>query len=173
VKLHDPGDQAQAQAIAGLRPAFVEPYEAFDDPATIFRPYSGATVGDCDDHFIALGGSGDYHIRPFGILADAVFEGIVDEIADCLGEQLAVGADIEAGHGFQPDAAALLLGARLIKLDDIGQNLTGIDRLQALSCFARLGAGDRQERVEGLEKAVGFLDRALQGILVIGRTALA
>ena len=81
--------------------------------------------------------------------------------------------NIEAGGGLDLEAAALLLGKRLIELGDVGENFRGIDGLQSLARLARLGAGDRQQRIEGLEQLVGFGDRALERILVFGGRPLA
>ena len=69
---------------------------------------------------------------------------------------------------FTSQGSALLLGDGLIEFGHVLNNLAGIDGLQHFARLAGFGAGDGQQRIEGLQQAVGFLDGLVQGGAVFG-----
>ena len=70
--------------------------------------------------------------------------------------------------GLHLERNALFFGQRLVKLANIVGDLGGIEFAHVLARLAGFGARDHQQRIEGADQAVGFLDGALERGAVFG-----
>ena len=158
-------DEAQSQTVAGLRPARSRRTKRL---MTLSRS-AGAMPGPRSATVMT---TSPISARPLTAMRApsavrlAILHGVVDEVADRLGEQLPAGAR-SSGPTIRGERAALFLDERLVKLGHLAHDVRRIERLQALARVPGLGLGDREERIEGMKKAVGFLDRLGQRLLVV------
>ena len=103
----------------------------------------------------------------------AVFERVVEQVGDRLRQQVAVAADHRARRAVEPQRKALLLGERLVQLDDGAGDLGEIERLAAPAAGAGFRLGDAEQRVEGREQPVGLVDRGPDRLALGGAVAAA
>ena len=87
-------------------------------------------VADGDHHLVAFDMAGQGNLRYLAV-AGTILQGIVDEIADRLGQELAVGLDGETGAHRHCQHSPLFLGQRLVEFEDIGDDARRIDKPQA------------------------------------------
>ena len=160
-------DEAEAKAVAGLRAALVEADEAFGNAAAVFHRDAGAVVGHGDGHLVVLLCGGHRDRGGFAI-ARAVFEGVVEQVGEGLREELAIAQNGEAGCRGTGQRTALFLGHRLIEFDDVGDEFAHVHRDEAAAGLAGLGPRDGEQRVEGVEQAVGLIHRVLERRAVFG-----
>ena len=162
-----PCDEAEAQAAAGLGAGGIEAHEALGDAGAVAGLDARTAVAHRDGRRPVGGGQlqGDVGTVASGV--DAVFEGVVDEVRNGLGEQLAVGTDGDGLRGLHDEDAAALLGKRCEELADLLDEALQLDGAQALAHLTRLGAGDGEERIESGEKGIGLADGDLERRAVV------
>jgi hypothetical protein len=152
--------EAEAQARARLRTALFEPHKAFDRTAPVGHGDARTAVGDFDQNMVALGRDHDRDgRRDVATIRDAIFDGVVDQVGERLGQQFAVAA--------HRDGRRPRLQRRVPSLRPAARKAPHAARDSAASnsaCrrgLAGFGARDHQQRVEGLDQFVGFVDRGL------------
>ena len=96
-----------------------------------------------------------------------VLDGVVDKIGERLADQFAVALD---GRRRRLDAQRkpLVVGQRLVEFAHVVGDFGGVEFGHAVARLARFGARDHQQRVEGADQFVGFLDRRLQRRAIAG-----
>ena len=139
-------------------------------------------VGDAEQHLIAVAtgldqnhlafGSGDRAgaQRLRGRHRLAVFDRILDEVRQRLADQFAVAVKARR-HGLDAQGHAVVFRERLVEfLNAIGD----VGRIEVVHIAARLsgfGARDHQQRIEGPDQAIGFLDGSFQRAAIFGLAA--
>ena len=167
VHAHHRRGERQAEAGTGARARALQPHEAVDRARAVGGGNARPMVGDFDSDRLAVAARDHRDLasarrgRLFR-LAGAVFDRVVDEIGDGLTDQFAIADDRQAARGLDLERDAVFLGERFVELGDARHRLADVERAHAGALGARLGARDQQKRVEDLDQAVRFLDRALQ-----------
>ena len=158
--------KAQAQPEARLRAALLEAHEAFDHARTVAFRDAGAAIGHGEQNAVAVVERAQHDFRPLAVdlggIRLAVFDGIVEQIGDRLAHQLAVALDRRGAVGLDLERDALLLGQRLVKLADVAGDLGGVEIDHVVARLAGFGARDHQQRVEGADQPVRFLERGIE-----------
>jgi hypothetical protein len=162
MKLHHACNQAEAQAVSGLGTAVIKSDETLHHAFAVGRRYAGSLVRNPDHGIASFPRSGHHDGNLFVVAARSVLHGIVDDIAETLGQKLAVGAHWQRSRCHTTERAACLLHQRLIELGDFTQNLRNIRADKALAGIAGLGAGNGKKsikRIEPLRSAASALAR--------------
>ena len=163
--------EAQPQPRARLRAALLEAHEALDRAAAIGLGNAAAAVGDREQDALALAhrldhdlGLGPVHA---GAIGRAVFDGVVDQIGERLADELAVAVHRSGGRRLDLELDALVVGERLVELAHAARDLGRIDLRHAVARLARFRPRDHEQRIEGADQRLGFLDRALERLPVL------
>lgn len=149
----DGADQRQSQAVAGSAAGAVQADEAFQDVVAFVRRDAVAVVADADvDVFAALfGGEGDV------AAAGGVFDGVVQQIGDGLGDKLAVAHDVQPAFDVRFKAVFAFFGHDVVEFGEVVA-----DGAQAFVFEVVFGAafdlGDVQQGVEGFQQVFGVCD---------------
>lgn len=130
VQLHDAGNEAQPQAVAGFGTALIEAHETLGHAPAVFFGDSVAMVADGDHNLVALDRAGHADLRRFA-LARAVFQRVVDEVGKRLRQQLAVAKHQKARRERAGERAALFLRHRLIEVHHVCNEGAGVNRSKA------------------------------------------
>ena len=140
---------------------------------------AGAAVGDAEQHGIALAPGLDQDLpavsAPSGC-ADGAGLPYLIAFSTRLASAWLINSRLPcsgAGAAFTVQRHAVVLGQRLVELVDAVGDLGRVEIVHVAARLPGLGARDHQQRIEGADQAVGFLDRALQRRAVIGLAARA
>ena len=76
-----------------------------------------------------------------------------------------------AGFGLDAQGQAVVFGQRLVEFVDAAGDVGGVEIVHVAARLPGLGARDHQQRIEGADQAVGFLDGAFQRGAIFGLAA--
>ncbi len=141
MQMGDGGDQRKTEARPWLRAARFEAHEALDRPRAIGLRNSRAAVGDGNQHAGAVASGFDANVA-FRARFGAVLDRVVDEVGECLADQLPIAVNLQRLRRLDRKIHALLLGERLIQFRHAARDLGGVEIRHALARFARLRARD-------------------------------
>ena len=91
VQIHDGADQRESQAVAGGAARAVQAHETFEDVGAFVVGDAFAVVSDGDDEVFAVTVGAQADFAAFG----GVFDGVVEEVGNRLGDELAVAHDVQ------------------------------------------------------------------------------
>ena len=164
--LGDGAHQRQPQAAAGHGAALFKAHKAFENGLALVFGHARPGVGDRNGNAaIALAAQAQRHRAAPG----RVFEGIVQEVGDGLGEQSLVSPDQQALFALHLEIHSLVFGHGRKHFGQIMDQRRRVHAVKALALFARLQPGNAQHRIEGFKQGFGIVQGALQhrsGVLV-------
>ena len=148
--------------VPGSRAALLQAHEALQDalaiPAAMPGPWSATAISTAVPRRAC---SCDRDGRVLGLRR--ILDGVVDEVGDGLAHELAVGREAGSFGNVEGKLQPTLLRDRLVELGEVAHELARIELLGVLLQHAGFEAGNQQERVEGLDELVRFLDRLARG----------
>ena len=149
----DGAHQRESQAVSGGTARAVQADEAFQDVVAFVRRDAVPVVANADvDVFAALfSAEGDV------ATARCVFDGVVEEVGDGLGDELAVAHDVQPAFDVRFKAVFAFFGHDVVEFGEVVA-----DGAQAFVFEVVFGAAfdlrDVQQRVEGFEQVFGVFD---------------
>ena len=152
MQARDRGNEAQAQARAGLRAAFLQAHEALQRALAVFRRDAGSAIGHGDLDGVADARAGDDLDRLRRRIRCPAAEYLMAlstrlAIAWLTSSRLATRLRPGGAETARPQTG--LLGHRLVELGDVADDGGRIDRCHALGDGAAFQPRDQQQRVEG------------------------
>ena len=133
MQMSDRRRETEAESRARLRAALLQPHEALHHTFAIARGNARTMVGYAETDAIPLPACRDHdvgrHAIHFRRMGTRVFDGVVDEIGERLGHQLAVAAHRQGCAGLDLERHALFVGERIVKLTDPADDVGGVGEL--------------------------------------------
>ena len=151
-------DQAEAKPAPGGGAAVVGAEKAAEDLVAQGRGDAGAVVGDLDDHGAI--GLGEPQVDPSALRG--IFDGVVDQVAQGLEQQVAITDHPGRWGGRQVQLLSPLGRDRLIEFRQVLHQRCQVDRGEGGAPAAGLDAGDAQQGVEGAKQFLGVGDDLLR-----------
>ena len=153
------GDQAQAEAAARAVAAGFQADEALQHPLAVGFGDAGARIGDGKLDLVATVIRAPRHHR-HRAARGRVLDGVVGEVGEGLGQQVAVAGDGQALAGLAGQRDPLVLGERGVELGNIGGEKAGVELRQVAALGPRFGLGDAQVLARRARARVGvFCER--------------
>ena len=174
--------QAQSETGAGLGAAGLQPHKSFHRMLAIGFRNSRPVIGDAEQHLIAVAPRLDQDLlaaRPATASAPsgcAAATGLPYLIAFStrLASAWLINSRLPcsgAGSGLDAQGHAVVFGQRLVKFVNAVGDVGGVEIVHVVARLPGLGARDHQQRIEGADQPVGFLDGPFQRGAVFGLVA--
>jgi len=151
---HDGADKAQSQTVSRSRAASFEADKPVEHGLSIGVGNTLTAIGDFENSLFFTVEDPDLDLA-----AARIFERVVEQIGQRLGQQVTDAADPDVGFGREGQNKPVLFGDGLIEFDRRPGDLGEIHQFSVVSPRSRLQFSDAEKGIEGREQAIGFVDR--------------
>ena len=154
MKVGDGRDEAETETAAWAVAARLEAIKAPQNMSTFLDRNSRSAVGYRKDRPAWAARNRELD-RGFG---PAVFYSVVDQVRDCVEQQIPIADNIYAIVSAEFERRAVVLGRRIEQLDDLASNLSQVKSAEFGGPMMGLDLGNPQERRKGLQNFIELGD---------------